>query len=172
MRSPLLQLWSDRRGAAAAEMAMVLPLLIALMFGSLELGKFFLDEHVVVKAVRDGARFAARQNFNAMPCGGPATNEAQIKNVVRYGKTVVTSADKPRLGYWTSPATITVAIACYDNSGVDGDRVYEGIYSERANVPQVTVSASVPYQPLAGAIGFNGIGLTLNASNQASVSGL
>ena len=172
MRTSLLQLWSDGRGAAAAEMALAAPLLIALMFGSLELGKFFLDEHVVVKAVRDGARFAARQNFATMPCNGTASNEAQIKNVVRYGKTVVTSADKPRLQYWTNPATITVTIVCYDNSGSGGERVYEGIYSERSTVPQVTVSASVPYQPLAGALGFNGIGLTLNASNQAPVAGI
>ena len=172
MRSALLQLWSDRRGAAAAEMAMVVPFLVALMFGSLELGKFFLDEHIVVKSVRDGARFASRQNFATMPCGGTATNETQIKNVVRYGKTVVTSADKPRLVYWTNPATVTVAIACYDNSGAGGARAYRGIYADRTTVPHVTVSASVPYQPLAGAFGFNGIGLTLNASNQASVSGI
>ena len=153
-------------------MALVAPLLITIMFGSLELGKFFLDEHVVVKAVREGARFAARQSFVNMPCGGAAANEAQIKNVVRYGKTVVTSADKPRLQYWTNPATITVAIACYDNSGAGGARTYRGIYADRATVPHVTVSASVPYQPLAGAFGFSGIGLTLNASNQASVSGI
>jgi Flp pilus assembly protein TadG len=153
-------------------MALVAPLLIALMFGSLELGKFFLDEHVVVKAVRDGTRFAARQGFATMPCGGTATNEAQIKNLVRYGKVVVTSADKPRLSYWTSPATITITINCYDNSGVGGERIYGGIYAQRATVPQVTVSASVPYRPLAGAFGFNGIGLNLNASNQASVVGI
>lgn len=151
---------------------MVVPLLIVILFGSLELGKFFLDEHVVIKAVRDGARFAARQSFANMPCSGTAATEAQIKNVVRYGKTVVTAADKPRLQYWTDPATITVAIACYDNSGTGGARRYRGIYADRPNVPQVTVTASVPYQPLAGAFGFNGIGLTLNASNQASVSGI
>ena len=46
--------------AAAAEMALVVPLLVILMFGSFELGRYFLDEHVVVKAVRDGARYASR----------------------------------------------------------------------------------------------------------------
>ena len=81
----LISLWRDRNGAAAAEMALVAPLLLILMFGSFEVGKFFWDEHLVTKAVRDGARFAARQSFASMPCGGPATNEAQIRNVVRYG---------------------------------------------------------------------------------------
>jgi Flp pilus assembly protein TadG len=172
MRSALTSLWLDCRAVAAAELALIIPLLLILMFGSLELGKYFLDEHVVVKAVRDGARFAARQNFASMPCGGAATNEAQIKNLVRYGKVTVTAADQPRLYYWTDPATITVSIDCYANAGVGGARVYAGLYSERDSVPRVTVSAVVPYQPLVGSIGFNASGLSVNASNQAPVFGI
>ena len=172
MRRLLRNLWSDRSAAAAAEMAMVMPLLLVLMFGSLETGKFFLDEHVVVKAVRDGARYAARQSFANMPCGGPATNEAQIRNLVRYGKTAVTASDKPRLVYWTNPATVTVSIVCYDNSGTGGARIYNGLYADRANVPRVTVTASVPYHPIAGMIGVNFSGINLNASNQAPVFGI
>ena len=61
------RLWTDRRGSAAAEMAMVAPLLIGIMFGSLQMGKFFWDEHQVLKAVRDGARYAARQSFASIP---------------------------------------------------------------------------------------------------------
>ena len=172
MGTRLIQLLSERSGAAAAEMALVLPTLLVLMFGSLELGKYFLDEHVVVKAVREGARFAARQTFANMPCGGPASNEAQIRNVVRYGKVVVSAQDNPRLHYWTNPATITVTIDCYDNSGEDGERVYRGIYAERPTVPQVTVRAEVPYEPLVGSIGFNASGLSLIAQSQAAVSGI
>ena len=56
-------LFRDRAGAAAAEMALVTPLLMIIMFGAMELGKYFLDEHVVAKAVRDGARYAARRSF-------------------------------------------------------------------------------------------------------------
>jgi hypothetical protein len=172
MKKPRFSFWLDRRGNAAAEMALVTPLIAGLMFGSLELGKYFWDEHMVVKAVRDGARYAARQSFASMPCGGPATNESQIKNVVRYGKPVVTVADKPLLYYWTDPATVTVTINCYANAGVGGSRVYNGVYANQASVPRVTVTASVPYSPLVGAIGFNSIGLKLNASSQATVFGL
>lgn len=163
----------DRRGAAAAEMALVTPLLLTIMFGALELGKFFWDEHLLVSAVRDGARFAARQSFASMPCGGPATNETQIKNVVRFGKAnVVLGTDKPRLYYWTDPATIAVAIDCYGNTGVDGDRVYDGIYSARENVPRVTVSATVPYTPIVGTLGLRVGGIRLNASSEAAVFGI
>ena len=172
MKKLLTCLRLDRRGTAAAEMALVMPLLAGLMFGSLELGKYFWDEHLVMKAVRDGTRYATRQSFASMPCGGPAANEAQIKNVVRFGKPVVTGADKPLLYYWKNPATITVTIDCYANAGVAGARVYNGVYADRANVPRVKVRASVPYTPLIGAIGFKSVGLKLNASSQATVFGL
>jgi len=164
--------WNDRRGSAAAEMALVTPLLVTLMFGSFELGKYFLDQHMVVKAVRDGARFAARQSFSSMPCAGTATNETQIKNLVRTG--TVDGTGTPRLFYWTSNATITVTIDCDDNTGgPDGDLpIYNGVYNQRSTVPQVTVSASVPYTPLVGAIGFEATGLSINAANQAAVFGL
>ena len=168
----LARLCRNQSGAAAAEMALVTPLLVILMFGSAEVGKFFWDEHLVVKAVRDGARFAGRQSFASMPCGGPAANEAQIRNLVRYGKPVVTGTDQPRLSYWTQASTITVAIRCYDNAGTDGARVYDGLYSERPQVPLVEVSASVPYTPLLGFFGVPAGGLTLNAADEAAVFGI
>lgn len=162
----------DRRGAAAAEMALVAPLLLTLMFGSLEVGKYVWDEHIILKGVRDGARFASRQSFANMPCGGSATNEAQIKNLVRFGKATVTGTDKPRLHYWTNNSTITVTIECYANAGVDGARIYDGIYSARPNVPIVKVTAAVPYTPIVGSLGFNASGLSLNAYSESTVFGL
>ena len=158
-------------GVAAAEMALVAPLLGILMFGALEVGNYFWDEHMVVKSVRDGARFAARQSFASMPCGGPAANEAQIKNVTQYGKPTVSAGDKPHLHYWTNPLTVAVTIDCYDNSGASGTQIYEGVYSSRSDVPRVTVSASVPYSPLLGTISFFR-GASLNASSQATVFGI
>jgi Flp pilus assembly protein TadG len=171
MMGALGRLQSDRSGSAAAEMALVAPLLALIMFGALEMGKYFWDEHLVTKAVRDGARYASRQSFTSMPCGGTATNETQIKNVVRYGKPTVTGADKPLLYYWTNNNTITVTVSCYANGGLNGARVYNGIYTARPNVPRVTVSASVPYTPLAALFGIDG-GASLNASSQATVFGL
>jgi hypothetical protein len=151
-------------------MALVTPLLMVIMFGSLELGKYFWDEHLVVKAVRDGARFAARQKFSEMPCGGPATNEAQIKNLVRFGNT--TGVGQPRLYYWTDNATVFVTITCYANAGVGGTRVYNGIYTTRSDVPVVRIRAEVPYTPIVGSIGFQTSGLTLNAYSESTVMGI
>lgn len=152
---------------------MVTPLLLVIMFGALETGKFFLDEHVVIKAVRDGARFAARQSFGNMPCGSAPANETAIKNLVRFGKPVVTGTDQPRLYYWTSNDSITITINCLSNAPDGaGVRPYSGLYFERDSVPRVTVSATVPYSPLAAAIGVDFTGLSIGAANQAPVAGL
>ena len=56
-------------------MALVMPLLLILMMGSVELGNYFYNEHKLVKSVRDGARYAARQAFtNYASCSGSAAD--------------------------------------------------------------------------------------------------
>ncbi len=44
------------RGAAAVEFALVLPLLLALVLGTIDWGYYFFVEQVVVNAAREGAR--------------------------------------------------------------------------------------------------------------------
>lgn len=164
-RRGLLRLWRSERGAAAAEMALVTPLLVILLFGSFELGNYFLSEHIAIKAVRDGARYAGRQSFANMPCGNPSTVETQIQNVVRTGTTDGTGT--PRLPNWTNNATVTVSTAC-DTSGT-----YSGLYTGLAGgVPRVTVSVTVPYQSLFGGLGFPVTGLNVVAQSQAVVAGI
>ena len=51
---------SDQRGASAAELALILPLLLLLLFGGLEAGHFIWTQHKLTEAVRDGARYASR----------------------------------------------------------------------------------------------------------------
>lgn len=46
----------DRRGATAIEFAFILPLLIILFFGTLELGLYLFNKHVITNAGREGAR--------------------------------------------------------------------------------------------------------------------
>lgn len=156
-------IFKAQSGTAAAEMALVTPLLITLMFGAFELGNYFLSEHVVVKAVRDGARFAGRQNLDTMPCGGPAANQTEIQNLVRTGTLTGTT---PRLAGWTNNGTITVTITCEPTSSG-----YSGIYAGLSDVPIVTVSASVPYSSLFNSLGFSSASLQLNAASQATVMG-
>jgi hypothetical protein len=121
--------------------------------------------------VRDGARFAARQDFsNYTGCSGEpgGTVVADTKEVVIHGYR------SGGTGYLTpniAPANINVATSCTLNAG--GQSMQAGIYGSRANGGQiVTVSASVPYRFMIGAFGFTGAGFNLNAASQAAVTGL
>ena len=159
----------DCRGAAAAEMAMVTPLLLLIMMGSVELGNYFMNEHILVKAVRDGARYAARQNFvHYSACtGSPAgTVVADTKNVVMTG---MLSGGTNKLRNW-SDSTITVTMTCTTTAGT---QTMAGIYTGfTSGAPRVTVSATVPYQPILESFGFKGTGFNLNASQHAAVMGV
>lgn len=51
-----------RRGVAVVEMAVVLPLLLALVFGIIEFGWVFMIRQTVVNAAREGCRTAVLQS--------------------------------------------------------------------------------------------------------------
>lgn len=161
------RLLRDRSGAAAAEMAMVAPLLMILMLGAMELGHYFYSQHVVVKAVRDGARYASRHDFSNYTCpstviGG--TVVADTQNVTRTNQ--VASGGTPRLADWVQNSSVTVTMRC-DTSGS-----YGSFYSGLAGVPVVKVRAVVPYTSLFSVIGFNSVGLQMQAESEAAVMGL
>ncbi len=50
---------TDRRGTASVEFALVLPLLLALLFGIIEFGFLFKDQLSIQQSAREGARVAA-----------------------------------------------------------------------------------------------------------------
>lgn len=168
MRSPRASLVSDVNGAAAAELAPALPLLLVLIFGVFDGSNYFLAEHVVQKATRDAARYAARlplSNYPSctVPSGGVA--EQQTQRVARSGDP--SGSPGQRLAGWTSDGMTTVTIAC-DNSSSYGTG---GIYTEFPNgAPVITVSATVPYTPLFGYV-FRGLSLNASAASQAAVIG-
>lgn len=165
----VVKLLGARSGSAAAEMALVLPLLLILFFGSFEIGNYFRSEHVLVKAVRDGARYAARQDFsNYAACTGAPTGSVvqDTRNLIQTG---LLSGGANRLVNWNA-TTISVTMTCRT---VAGGQTMAGIYQGRSGgAPIVVVSASVPYTPVLGSFGFSGIGLSLNATQQSAVMGI
>jgi Flp pilus assembly protein TadG len=169
--------WRDNRGAAAAEMALVTPLLLVLMFGSFEVGKYFYDEHKLVKSVRDGARYAARQRFTNYNCSTgnvlqPVIDETKM--IVRKGS--LTTTDVDLLPNWDAAGTtFSVTMSCVPTFSDAGTNYpASGIYAGMTGGgPSVTVTAKLPYQPAIGsAFGFSGLNLFLNASQHAAVAGL
>ena len=172
----LKNIWNDRSAAAAAEMALVAPLLLIVLVGAIETGNYFLSEHVLVKGVRDGARYAARQSFFIYPaCTGGSQNITagttydNTKLLVRKGS--LNAADRDRIANWTDGGTaFTLELKC---TPITSGQNVRGIYKEMPlGAPIVTVSATVPYRPVMPVFGSSSLGLTLNAKQQASVMGI
>ena len=162
------------RGAAAAELALALPLLLVLICGCVELGNYFLDEHRLVKAVRDGARYAARQNigfFTACSGAPGGTVVPDTQNVVRTG---LLSGGADYLPNMSSGISVTINGCNTAAGGTALSGIYFGVKNGSGTLvgaPVVKVDASLPYQPVVHAFGFSGLNLTINASQQAAVMG-
>ena len=170
----LRRLGRNESGAAAVEMALVTPLLLILMVGGLEIGNYFMDEHRLVKAVRDGARYAARKDFSYFQTcnAAPVDTVAPIENVVTDTQNLV------RTSYLSGgtdqlanlEGAVTVTTKC---SAGSGSVVYEGIYKGMTGGARyVEVSATADYLPVLAPFGFSLLGAKLNAKQQAAVSGV
>jgi Flp pilus assembly protein TadG len=107
--------WNPRsdRGAAAVEMAIVLPLLLLVVFGIIDYGRLLNERILVTSAAREGARLAA---VNAGVTAGELSGE-DVKDQVKAGlggtaepDTTVTlcKATKPTTG--PDVATVTVKV--------------------------------------------------------------
>lgn len=171
-RFTIRRLFRNNRAVAAVEMALVAPLVILLIFGAAELGNLFYNEHILMKGVRDGARFASRQPFSAYDMGTCALSEdakARVRRLVRTAQ-LAASGEAARLPNWVEAdeaSTISVDVQC-DSSGT-----YQGVYVANANVAaNVTVQARVPYTPVIGSFAFATSGLVLSASSQAALAGI
>ena len=157
------------RGSAAAEMALLLPFLTVLLFGSIELGYYFYNEHQIVKGVRDGARYASRQSLASLNCVGgstiPSAIETSIKEVTRTGQITGGNARVPG---WVN-ADVTVTVTC---PGSSGTAVTTGIYAEEPDAPVVNVTTTVAYESLFGPLGLVNSTYSLTATQQSAVMGI
>jgi Flp pilus assembly protein TadG len=158
------RLLSDTHGTAAAELALLLPLLVLLLMGTFEGGYFLWSEHKVVKGVRDGARYAARHDFSDFTCPDAidSTLVDGVKNITRTGTADGTGAAE--VPGWVND-DVSVTLSCDDTTDT-------GIYAALGTAPRVTVSARVVYPSLFGVLGFDTTSLHLNASAQSAVMGL
>ena len=157
----------DTRGTASVEMALMLPMLMALLFAGMEGGYYFWSEHRVVKAVRDGARYAGRQSFDQYDCSAASTTTATntaIRNLTRTG--TLNGSGAPLIPGWADAQTTVTVAPCNTATAT-------GLFLSQANgAVRVTVSADVPYRSLFSSLGFTTATLRLRASQQAVVMGL
>ena len=165
--STLRRLAANRAGSSAAEMALVMPLLLVLMFGTFELGHYFLSEHAVQKAVRDAARYAGRLPLASYTGCPPNVADPALTKIQKVARTGLPDGTVQRLQGWSSDTMTTVTLTCTPTG-----TPYTGIYvAFPTGVPVVTVSASVPYPTLFGTLGIGLPSLQLNAVSQSAVYG-
>jgi Flp pilus assembly protein TadG len=161
-------------GSAAAEMALLTPLLMIILLGSIELGRYFYHEHKLAQSLRDAARFAARQPFTEfLQCDQPvsATLRTDVLQVARTGRV---SGGTDQLPLWTDAGTtFTVTTRCSTGTTGTGAVTYGGIYSGQAGGARfVEIDASLPHLPIWSALGIGSQTLTLNARQHAAVAGI
>ena len=157
------QLWNDQRGAAAAEMVLILPLALALLFTTFEGAYYMICEHRVVKGVRDAARYAARLDLSNYACPGGtfSGSSATIQNLTRTGKL---SGGTAAVQNWVN-SDVTIAVTCSSGQG--------GIYAATGGfAPKVKVSTRVVYPSIMGALGFTNATIHITAAAQSPVIGL
>lgn len=179
-----LSFFRNQRASAAAELALVTPFLLTLMFGAVELGNLFLDEHALQKQVRNGARFASRLELHenyACPAAvfADADATAKVINVTRNG--VVAGTGNPRwTDYWTRTCpggaqTLTVDVRCVNKDQIDtGNTGNSGIYTSLGGttIPVVKVSGAVQYRSVIATLGFNVADICLTAESELPVQGI
>ena len=155
-------------------MVLVLPFLLVLMFGSAEMGNYFLDEHGLVKQVRDGARYASRipleANYTCPNTVNPAA-KTLIENVTKTGTVGGTATGRFDSDYWARTCTgvaepITVSIRCVSNDDYDG--IYQSL---EGDIPIVKVTAAVSYRSVLGSLGLPTANLCLRAESEMAVVG-
>lgn len=160
----------SERGAAAAEMALALPLLLIILFGSIELGNYFRSEHVLLKGVRDGAVFAARQDvtYNCSSPTVPTSVKDDTRTLVRTG---ALSGESDLLPLWSDPSVqFDIDVECFNSAG---GTTLAGLYQvSGGQVPVLIVTADLPYQSVFGSLGLGSPDLRLRATQQTAAFGV
>jgi hypothetical protein len=105
-------LWQDQRGSALIEGAVLLPLLIALVFGVFEFSWLFYQQHMVAIGLHDAAGYLARSSD---PCNAVSrawkTEQQHAKNLATSGSLTGGAA---RVRGW-APEMVTTKCTKIDN---------------------------------------------------------
>lgn len=118
------RLFTDERGQALAEFALVLPLILLFIAGVVEMGRAWNVKQVVTDAAREGARYMVVQDVDV-----PDLDAVQAKIEERLALGGVTESD---IVFSSSdPACAVVADCFHANPGIG---------------KEMTVSVSTPFQ--------------------------
>jgi hypothetical protein len=119
-----LSLHGDNDGSALVEGAVVIPVLIALLFGVYEFSWFFYQQHIVSTGLRDAARYLARSQDPCDPSSviwGAAQERA--KNLAVSG---TLAGGVARVKGWTAQMVVPVCNPIDNISPFGGPSTYRG----------------------------------------------
>lgn len=158
----------DCTAAAAAELALILPLLLTLILVTMEGGHYMYTEHKVAKGVRDGARYAGRQAFSVYNCPsagtGTITDAAVVTRIQEITRTGYASGANPVIGGWVD-GDVAVTVKCVASQA--------GLYTAVSGMaPIVKVNAIVTYPRLFAIPGLAPSAIKLRAQAESAVMGL
>ncbi len=141
MLNSLNRLGRDRRGAAAIEFGLLVPLFMLFLLGAIEFGRVLTQSNAVEKGVRAGVALAVRSD-NPIT----AAQTTSVQNLVKYGNTGGTGSYL--VDGWSDTVNSSVVIdvvRTYTGGGVTGLDV-------------IRIIATVPYTPLVpGLFSFAGL---------------
>jgi hypothetical protein len=129
----------DERGSPLAELALVLPLLLVMVFGTLEFANILYQQQVITKGVQEAARFAARNpSLNAtVACppasGGWASAASAAANVAATGSAAGGTLILPNF----AAADVVVTVECPASDGLLSSNPDSG------SIPVVLVRAEI-----------------------------
>ena len=101
-----------RKGGAAGEMAIILPLLVTLLLAAADFGRFASLYIALANAARAGAQYGAMNNYSSSTLGTETTSGTWKYNVAQAAKNEIANQ------YASSGLTVTVATPTADGNGV------------------------------------------------------
>ena len=147
------RLQRQRDGIASVEFAIVLPVLVLMLFGTIEFGRLLVDYQLANKSARDAIRYLSRVHdagfTDICPAGGflwPNVAPSQpVRNAVNLAMTGSVNAPAGPgdylLGYWNNPDTIRIRVDCNDNR----TSTFSGAYQYSEYIPELTMTVDVSF---------------------------
>lgn len=171
LRKIFCSLGRDRSASPLAELALVIPFFVVLIFGCYEAGRLFYYQNILTKSVHDAARFAARHPdvidpSSCVPGGGWASVQTNAETILKNGSLASANAIMPGMG----AATVSITVSCVaTQQKMVTSNVTDGTNTD---IPIVIATASVPV-PNIGFFAFIGGGTwTLQAEHREMAIGL
>ena len=141
---PASRLAHDEGGGPLAEFALVLPLLLVIVFGTMEFANVLYQQHIITKGAQEAARFAARSpalvtSTSCSPTGSDWTAATTAAaNIAATGRTSGGTQIMPNL----SAADVTITVECPASSGLISSNPDSGA------IPVVLATVSIDYRSL------------------------